>query len=54
MTLRFYEPGKSYHGKAVFTNISGEINRGDKIGLVGANGIGKTTLPVYFTLFSCN
>lgn len=44
MSLLFYELGKSYHGKAVFANISGEINRGDKIGLVGANGIGKTTL----------
>ncbi len=44
MSLRFYELGKSYHGKTIFENINGEINSADKIGLVGANGIGKTTL----------
>jgi ATPase subunit of ABC transporter with duplicated ATPase domains len=35
---------KSYHGKIVLKNISGRINRGEKIGLIGGNGIGKTTL----------
>lgn len=44
MQVRFKELGKSYNGKTVFKNISGEINRGDRIGLVGQNGIGKTTL----------
>ncbi|HBX23288.1 MAG TPA: ABC transporter ATP-binding protein [Desulfotomaculum sp.] len=44
MPARFHELSKSYHGKTVFKNISGEINDGDKVGLVGLNGIGKTTL----------
>lgn len=35
---------KSYNGKNVFKNISGKINPGDKIGLIGVNGVGKTTL----------
>lgn len=44
MHLRFFDLGKSYNGKTVFNNIRGEINGADKIGLVGFNGIGKTTL----------
>lgn len=35
---------KAYDGKTVFENISGKINDQDKIGLVGKNGVGKTTL----------
>ncbi|WP_041274431.1 ATP-binding cassette domain-containing protein [Desulforamulus reducens] len=44
MNLIFIGLGKSYNGKTVFENISGEINSEDKIGLVGVNGRGKTTL----------
>lgn len=34
----------SYPGKNVINNFSLKINRGDKIGMIGANGCGKTTL----------
>ncbi len=44
MKLMFEGLGKSYHGKMVLPNISGAIYEGEKIGLIGANGIGKTTL----------
>ena len=35
---------KSYNEKKLFDNISLGINEGDKIGLIGVNGTGKTTL----------
>ena len=35
---------KSYGGRLLIDNFSGVIQRGDKVGLIGANGIGKTTL----------
>ncbi|MGB3367487.1 MAG: ABC-F family ATP-binding cassette domain-containing protein [Acidaminobacteraceae bacterium] len=35
---------KSYGEKALFKDISFKINEGDKIGLIGVNGTGKTTL----------
>ena len=44
MNLNFVDLSKSYQGKAVFEKISGEINPEDKIGLIGVNGRGKTTL----------
>lgn len=44
MSLRFQGLYKSYQGKTVLENISGSINGKDKIGLIGINGIGKTTL----------
>ncbi len=37
--------GKTYeNGPVIFDNTHIEINRGDKIALVGANGVGKSTL----------
>lgn len=36
--------GKSYDGVEVFKDFSIEIERGDKIGIIGNNGRGKTTL----------
>ena len=36
--------GKSYDGHEVFKKLSFEIHRGDKVGVIGANGRGKTTL----------
>jgi len=44
MNINFAELSKSYKGKTVFEKICGQINEGDKIGLIGANGVGKTTL----------
>lgn len=38
---------KSFAGRVLFENASVQVNRGDRIGLVGANGAGKTT---FFTL----
>ncbi len=35
---------KAYGEKVIFKDTKISINRGDKIGLVGANGLGKTTL----------
>ncbi len=56
--IRFYPPekpsgqivfkteglSKAYEGKTVINNFSFEVNRGDKIGIIGNNGKGKTTL----------
>jgi ATPase subunit of ABC transporter with duplicated ATPase domains len=44
MNLSFQGLCKSYKGKTVFKNITGKIEGQDKIGLIGVNGIGKTTL----------
>ena len=35
---------KSYGGRTLFEDASLQINRGDRIGLIGANGAGKSTL----------
>jgi ATP-binding cassette subfamily F protein 3 len=42
--LYFENLSKSYAGKKVFENINGRVERGDRIGLIGGNGIGKSTL----------
>ena len=34
---------KSFAGRVLFENAPVQVNRGDRIGLVGANGTGKTT-----------
>ncbi len=35
---------KSYADKKVFEDITFKVNKGDKIALIGSNGVGKTTL----------
>lgn len=42
--MYFKELSKSYLGQKVFENLQGSINEGDKIGIVGINGVGKSTL----------
>ena len=44
MNLNFTGLSKGYEGRTIFENLSGQINNGDKIGLIGVNGVGKTTL----------
>ncbi|HWQ73591.1 MAG TPA: ABC-F family ATP-binding cassette domain-containing protein [Desulfitobacteriaceae bacterium] len=44
MSLIFEGIYKSYHDKMVLSNICGSIGNGEKIGFIGSNGIGKTTL----------
>ncbi len=38
------EISKAYDGKVILSNFSIKVNRGDCIGFVGPNGVGKTTL----------
>ena len=42
--LEFDHVSKSYGDKKVFTNFSAKLVRGEKIALIGRNGVGKTTL----------
>lgn len=42
--INIYELSFHYTGSDILKDINLEINKGDKIGLIGANGSGKTTL----------
>jgi ATP-binding cassette subfamily F protein 3 len=42
--LRIADLSKSYENKEVFANVSLSMFKNDKVGLVGPNGIGKSTL----------
>jgi ATPase subunit of ABC transporter with duplicated ATPase domains len=44
MALEFSNVSKSYGDHAVIKGFSAVVNRGDKIAIVGRNGVGKTTL----------
>ena len=42
--LRVNNISKSYKGKTILNQIGFTLNSGEKIGLVGCNGVGKSTL----------
>jgi len=44
MIAELTDVSKKYGDKVIVKDFTGTILRGDKIGLVGPNGIGKTTL----------
>lgn len=44
MTISLNNIVKSFDGNIIFKNISCTIYDGDKVGLIGVNGVGKTTL----------
>src|SRR4029434_4257394 len=49
-SLRFFvmltvsQVSKSFAGRVLFEDVSLQVNRGDRIGLVGPNGVGKSAL----------
>lgn len=42
--LSYENISKSFDGKKIIENINFDIKRNDRVGIIGANGIGKTTL----------
>ena len=42
--VSFHQVSKHYADQEVLRDISLQVNPGDKVGLIGANGTGKTTL----------
>lgn len=44
MNIYFNNLYKDYDGKIILNDVKGKISKGDKVGIIGANGIGKSTL----------
>jgi len=49
LNIYFENLSKSYNGKTIFAKIKGQIDQDDCIGLIGLNGVGKTTLMKLLT-----
>ena len=45
---------KSYHGRDIISNISLRLHKGQKIALIGPNGVGKSTLLKILAVMSQN
>jgi ATP-binding cassette subfamily F protein 3 len=44
VTLRLAGIARAFGGRTLFTDVELEVREGDRVALVGANGVGKTTL----------
>ena len=44
LVLRIKDLAKSFDGKEIFSNLNLDIYRGDRVGVIGKNGVGKSTL----------
>ncbi len=44
MAVRYTDIAKSYDGKAILKDVTMDVNVGDRLGVIGPNGVGKTTL----------
>ena len=44
MLIELQDLGKSFGEHEVLKHVTASVERGDRIGIIGANGTGKTTL----------
>jgi ATP-binding cassette subfamily F protein 3 len=44
LALRYTNISKSYNNKVILKNVNLDVNVGDRLGIIGPNGVGKTTL----------
>ncbi len=44
VVLKFKDLAYNFNEKQIFKNIEGEVHRGERVALIAANGVGKTTL----------
>jgi ATP-binding cassette subfamily F protein 3 len=44
MAVRYTDISKAYGNKVLLRNVSFDVNVGDRLGIIGPNGVGKTTL----------
>ncbi len=44
LAVRYTDISKAYNGKVLLKDVSFDVNVGDRLGILGPNGVGKTTL----------